>query len=132
MPLAIMPRLTGARCGGQMGRPLRRRRFDFRHGIEAKFLAHVCEFRGIGKTPVAHHSAQFGHPGLGKEQPWQALAGIKPHQPPFQEALGSRRQFRLASLRTAAPGLEEKAVGNRGIGGEEHIEFAPDIVPLAG
>jgi hypothetical protein len=47
---------------------------------------------------AGHHFAQFGNPLLGKEQPWQALAGIKPHQTPLQQALGGRRNFRLASL----------------------------------
>ena len=55
------------------------RRFNSRHGIQAKLPAHVSEFPGIGKTPITHHFAQFGNPCLGKEQSWQALAGIKPH-----------------------------------------------------
>jgi|SRR3954447_19495378 len=102
-----------------------------RHGIKAKFLAHMSEFFGIGQTSIAHHPAQLVDPRLSEEQSRQALAGIKPHQPPFQKALGSRRQFRLAGVWATAPGPEHKSLGNRGKGGEEHVELAPDIVPLA-
>jgi hypothetical protein len=45
-------------CGGcQIERPLRLWRFNLRRRVQAKFLAHVSEFPGIGKTPVAHHFA---------------------------------------------------------------------------
>src|SRR3954470_14197790 len=116
----------------QIERPLLVRCLWLRHGIKAKLLAHMSEFLGIGQTAVAHHPAQLVNARLGKEQPRQALAGIKPHQPPFQKALGRRRQFWLAGVRPTAPGPEHEAFSNGGKGGEEHVELAPDIVPLAG
>src|ERR1700735_5212026 len=57
---------------------------------------------------------------------------IKPHQATRNQSLGDRRQLRLASVGTTAPGLELKALGDARQGREEDVQFATNVVPFAG
>src|SRR5208283_2921221 len=68
---------------------------------------------------------------LRKEQPWQALSGIEPHQPAVQQTRGGRRELWLAGLRPTAPGFELEALRNARKRREETVQFAADVLPLA-
>ena len=80
--------------------------------INTEFTADMAELNRVRVAPVCHHPVELAQPCLGKEQPWQALAGVKPHQSAFQKASGDGRELRLASLRAAAPTLELEALGH--------------------
>src|SRR5208337_31558 len=68
---------------------------------------------------------------LRKEQPWQALSGIEPHQPAARQTRRDRRELWLAGLRSTAPGFELKARRNARKRREETVQFAADVLPLA-
>jgi hypothetical protein len=81
----------------------------------AQVLAGMGKLFRIGMASVGHHRAQFNKPRLGKEQSWQPLAGVEPHQPTVHQRSGDRRDLRLTRLRPTAPGLElepSATVGN--------------------
>jgi hypothetical protein len=124
LPLAAVPSLTVAVRSG----PVAWRHFQA--GIDAQFLADMGEFGRVGETAIGHHAAQFGETGVGEKQPRQALAGVEPHQPAFQQPFGVGGQLRLAGLRTAAPGFQLKAFGHARQRREEHVEFTADILPF--
>src|ERR1700733_6351539 len=100
--------------------------------IDAEFLADMGELFRIGEAVIHHHRSQRRQASLGEEQPWQMATNIKPHQATRNQSVGDRRQFRLASVGTTAPGLELKALGDTRQSREEDVQFAANIVPLAG
>jgi hypothetical protein len=68
------------------------------HGVDAKLLADLGKSFRIGKAAVGDHRTQFDKPRLGKEKSWQALTGVKPHQPTLYQRSGNRRDLRCNRL----------------------------------
>ena len=92
--------------------------------IDAEFLADMGKLFRIGEAAVHHHPPECRQASLGEEQSWQMDTGIKPHQATRNQSFRDRRQLRLASVGTAAPRLELKALGDARQGREEDVQFA--------
>ena len=100
--------------------------------IDPKLPPDMREFRRIREAPVRHHLPQSDHPRLREEEPGDRGRCIKTHQAAINQALGGRRQLRLALLRATSPDPELKALGHGGQRAEELVELAADILALAG
>jgi hypothetical protein len=100
--------------------------------VDPQFLPNMGEFDRIGQTPIRHHCPKLGQPSVGKEQSWQTTACVQAHKAALEQPFGSRRDLRLSRLRTGAPGFQVETLGHARVGRKEHVQPAPDVIPLAG
>ena len=77
--------------------------------VNAELPSDVGEFYGICEAAIGHHLSQSDSPRFGKEQPGNVGRCIKVHQTAVEQALGRRRELRLALLRTPSPTPQLKA-----------------------
>src|ERR1700733_4949827 len=80
--------------------------------FDAKLPPHMGEFRGIREAPFRHHLSQRGQSRIGEEESGKPARHIEAHQAAVNQALGRRRQLRLALQWAPSPGPELKAVSN--------------------
>ena len=99
--------------------------------INPKLPPDMGEFRRICEALVRHHLPQSEQPRFREEEAGNRGRCIKTHQATINQALGRRRQLRLALLRATSPDPELKALGHGGQPAEELVEFAANILALA-
>ena len=100
--------------------------------IDPELPPDMGEFRRIREALVRHHLPQSDQPRFREEEAGDRGRCVETHHAAINQALGRRRQLRLAFLRATSPDPELKALGRGGQCTEELVEFAADILALAG
>lgn len=100
--------------------------------IKTKLLADVGKLYRVGKAAISHHRTQRRQASLREEQPRLPARGVQAHQAALDQPLGEQRDLGLARACATPPYPHHKPVRYAGQRREEHVQFTPYVVPLAG